>query len=293
MTIFSTPFGEGKDELPVASGRYRLIRGAFCPYAHRAVVAWGLLGLDKHISLGTVSDVGTTEGFTFADSPNSKDPVLDVSHMRDLYLQTDAEYEGSYSVPVLVDVESGKIVRQESAEILRDFTTKFKSLHRADAPDLYPENKQKEIDALNEKIGKYINNGIYRIGFAETQEEYEEASTSFFSVLDEFEEKLGKKRYLLGNSITESDIFLYVTLVRFDIAYYSIFKANRNKLQDFPNLWAYARDLYQTVGFKSTTEPESIKRGFTLGTMGERLNSNGIISIGPDMSLWDEPHERE
>ncbi len=292
MTQFITSFGDQPNELAVQSGKYRLIRGAFCPFAHRAVITWSLLGLDEHISLGTVDDVNTPEGLTFTNSPNGKDPVLKVSHMRDLYLQTDSDYDGSYSVPVLVDIESGKIIRKESAEILRDFSTKFKPLHRAGAPDLYPIHQQEEIDQWNKKIGTTINSGIYRIGFAKSQEKYEVASANFFEALDEIEEVLAEKRYLVGDQITESDLFLYVTLVRFDIAYYSMFKANRNKLQDFPNLWAYSRDLYQKVGFKDTTDPKSIKRGFNLGTMGDQLKSNGIIPVGPDMTLWEKPHNR-
>lgn len=293
MTNFSVPFGSRENELPIESGKYRLIRGAFCPFAHRPIIAYELLGLDEHISMGTVDDINTPDGLTFANDPDGKDPVLGVSHMKDLYLQTDKEYDGAYSVPVLVDEETGHIVRQESAEILRDFSTAFKSLHREGAPDLYPEDKREAIDEWNERIARDINSGIYGIGFAKDQEKYDEAMKPFFDTLDELEEMLEKNRYIHGDGITESDIFLYSTLVRFDITYYSMFKANRNKLQDFPNLWNYAKDLYQTKGFGSTTEPESIKRAFNLGTMGERLNSNGIIPAGPDMSLWEEPYNRK
>lgn len=293
MTKFTVPFGSGENELPIESGKYRLIRGAFCPFAHRPVIAYELLGLDKHITMGTVDDINTPEGLTFANNPDGVDPVLGVSHMRDLYLQTDPEYDGAYSVPALVDEASGHVVRQESADILRDFTTVFKSLHREGAPDLYPEDKREAIDKWNERIGQDINSGIYRIGFAKTQEKYNEAIEVFFNTLDELEEKLSKNRYIHGDGITESDIFLYSTLIRFYITYYSLFKANRNKLEDFPNLWNYVKDLYQTKGFGSTTEPESIKRAFNQGTMGERLGSNGIIPAGPDMSLLEEPHNRK
>lgn len=292
MTNFSTPFGSGENELPIESGRYRLIRGAFCPFAHRPVAALELLGLDEHISMGTVDDVNTPEGLTFKSDPEGKDPVLGVTHMKDLYLQTDPDYDGAYSVPALVDTKTGNIVRQESADILRDFATAFKPLHHEGAPDLYPEDKQEAIDEWNTRIGKEINSGVYKIGFADNQEDYEEAVQNFFSILDELEEILSENRYIHGETITESDIFLYATLLRFDITYYSMFEANRNKLQDFPNLWGYARDLYQTKGFGSTSEPESIKRAFNLGTMGEKLDSNGIIPVGPDMSLWEEPHNR-
>lgn len=293
MTNFSKAFGLGNDEWPIESGRYRLIRGAFCPYAHRPVVALELLGLDKHISMGTVDDINTPEGLTFANDPDGKDPLLGVTHMRDLYLQTDPDYDGAYSVPALVDTKTGKVVRQESADILRDFATIFKPLHAEDAPDLYPEAKREAIDYWNDRIGKEINGGVYAIGFAKTQEDYEKASKQFFDTLDELEEILSNHRYIHGDSITESDIFLYATLLRFDITYYSMFKANRNRLQDFPNLWGYARDLYHTKGFGSTSEPESIKRAFNKGTMGERLGSNGIIPVGPDMDTWEIPHNRD
>lgn len=292
MANFSTPFGSKENELPIESGRYRLIRGAFCPFAHRPVVALELLGLDEHISMGTVDDVNTPEGLTFGNDPDGKDPVLGVTHMRDLYLQTAPDYDGAYSVPALVDTKTGNVVRQESAEIFRDFATVLKPLHKEDAPDLYPEGKQETIDKWNARIDSEINSGVYAIGFADSQEDYDEAIESFFSILDELEEILSENRYIHGDTITESDIFLYATLLRFDITYYSMFEANRNKLQDFPNLWGYARDLYQTKGFESTSEPESIKRAFNLGTMGEKLDSNGIIPVGPDMSLWEEPHNR-
>jgi len=292
MTDFSTPFGTEENEWPIEADRYRLIRGAFCPFAHRPVIALELLGLDEHISMGTVDDVNTPEGLTFANNENGKDPVFGVTHMRDLYLQTEPDYEGSYSVPVLVDTETGDIVRQESSEILRDFSTVLKPLHKDGAPDLYPEGKEEAIDEWNERIDAEINSGIYKVGFAETQKDYEEAVESFFSALDEIEAILSNQRYLHGDSITESDLYLYATLLRFDITYYSMFEANRNKLQDFPNLWGYARDLYQTDGFRSTSEPESIKRAFNLGTMGEKLDSNGIIPVGPDMRQWEEPHQR-
>lgn len=293
MTQFSIPFGTEDNELPIESGRYRLIRGAFCPFAHRPVIALELLGLDKHISMGTVDDINTPEGLTFANDPDGKDPVLGVTHMRDLYLQTDVDYEGAYSVPALVDTETGHVVRQESADILRDFSTHLKPLHADDAPDLYPEDKREAIDYWNDRIGSEVNSGVYGIGFSKSQEDYEEAVESFFNTLDELEEILSENRYIHGDLITESDIFLYSTLVRFDITYYSLFKANRNRLQDFPNLWGYARDLYHTKGFGSTTEPESIKRAFNLGTMGERLGSNGIIPVGPDMDTWELPHNRD
>jgi len=292
MTYFSTPFGTDENEWTVETGRYRLIRGAFCPFAHRPVIARELLGLDEHISMGTVSDVNTPEGLTFAKDDGGKDPVLGVTHMRDLYLQTEPDYEGSFSIPVLVDTETGDIVRQESSEILRDFSTAFKPLHKEGAPDLYPEGKQDAIDEWNERIDAEINSGIYKVGFAKTQENYDEAVRSFFDTLDEIEDILSDNRYLHGDSITESDLYLYATLLRFDITYYSMFEANRNKLQDFPNLWGYARDLYQTKGFSSTSEPESIKRAFNLGTMGEKLESNGIIPVGPDMKQWEKPHQR-
>lgn len=293
MTNFSTAFGSKENEWPIESNKYRLIRGAFCPFAHRPVIARELLGLEEHISMGTVDDINTPEGLTFANDPEGKDPVLGVTHMRDIYLQTDSDYEGAYSVPALVDIESGHVVRQESADILRDFSTVWKPLHAKDAPDLYPEDKREAIDYWNDRIGSEINSGVYKIGFAKTQEEYNEATKKFFDTLDELEEILSRNRYIHGDEITESDIFLYATLLRFDITYYAMFEANRNRLQDFPNLWGYARDLYHTKGFGSTSEPESIKRAFNLGTMGEKLGSNGIIPVGPDMDTWELPHNRD
>lgn len=281
MTKFQQPFGNQKDELPLEKGRYRLIWGALCPYAHRARIAYTLLGLEDVISLGTVNSIRTANGWAFSLDEDAVDPILKVAYLKDLYLATDAQYKGAYSVPVLVDTMTKKIVRNESADILRDFITIFQPFHKADAPDLYPDHLRQAIDEWNKKLADAINDGIYRIGFAKNQEDYDRACHTFFDMLQILEARLTHQSYVHGEQLTETDIRLYTTLVRFDAVYYSLYQANFRRLIDYPHLFNYIKRLYDIPGFGSTTDFNAIKQGYYLSQ-----NPNAIVPIGPDESIW-------
>ncbi|SKA01520.1 putative glutathione S-transferase [Pilibacter termitis] len=288
---FDTPFGENAGELPVESGRYRLLWAEICPWAHRAVIVRELLGLKDVISLGTASPVRTEHGWEFSLDENGVDPVLNIRYLPEIYAQTDEEYTGRATVPTVVDVQTKKVVNNDYFRLTNYLEVAFQKFHKKNAPDLYPRHLRKEIDAFNEILFHDVNNGVYKAGFARSQEAYEKAYDTLFERLDELEERLGSSRYLFGDEITDSDIRLYVTLVRFDAAYYSVFRVNRNRLIDFPNLWNYAKDLYQTKGFGNTTNFDAIKKGYQLGNVSS--NPFNILAKGPRVENWLEPHNRE
>ncbi|MEK4059153.1 MULTISPECIES: glutathione S-transferase family protein [Paenibacillus] len=287
---FTTPFGEGPGELPAEAGRYRLLWARICPWAHRAVIVRELLGLQEVISLGTASPVRTENGWEFSLDEGGVDPLLGIRYLPEIYAETDPEYSGRATVPAVVDVTTRKVVNNDYFRLTNYFETAFKPFHKAGAPDLYPEALRTGIDALNDILFHEVNNGVYKAGFAKSQQAYEQAYDVLFARLDQLEERLSTRRYLLGDQITDADVRLYVTLARFDVAYYSVFRTNRNRIVDFPNLWNYAKDLYQTPGFGDTTDFEAIKRGYQLGNHAE--NPYQILGKGPDVSIWNESHDR-
>jgi putative glutathione S-transferase len=218
------------------------------------------------------------------------DPVLGIRFLSEAYKKADPAYTGRATVPAVVDVKTGKVVNNDYFKLTNYWETVWSPFHRPGAPDLYPEALRREIDALNDTLFHEVNNAVYKAGFAQTQAEYEKAYDLLFARLDILETRLAAQRYLLGGRITDSDIRLYVTLARFDIAYHTVFKANRNRLIDFPNLWNYAKDLYQSPGFGETTDFAAIKRGYHLGSHGN--NPYQILALGPDLGIWNEPHDR-
>ncbi|MFF5052450.1 glutathione S-transferase family protein [Micromonospora sp. NPDC000663] len=289
----TSPPGGGPDEQdrwPLEAGRYRLIWCRACPWAHRARIVRGLLGLDDAISLGTVDPIRDERGWAFALDPDGFDPVLGVGFLSEAYLATDPDYTGRVTVPALVDTLTGRVVTNDYPQLTLDLSTEWRALHRAGAPDLYPEALRPEMDALMADIHADVNNGVYRCGFATSQEAYNEAFRALFARLDMLSERLAGQRYLLGDAITEADVRLFTTLVRFDAAYHGHFKCNRNKLTEMPVLWAYARDLFQTPGFGETVDFDHIKRHY-YGTHRE-INPTGIVPLGPDESGWTTPHGR-
>ncbi|MGC4756253.1 glutathione S-transferase family protein [Micromonospora trifolii] len=289
----TSPPGGGPDEQdrwPLEAGRYRLIWCRACPWAHRARIVRGLLGLDDAISLGTVDPIRDEQGWAFALDPDGFDPVLGVSFLSEAYLATDPDYTGRVTVPALVDTLTGRVVTNDYPQLTLDFSTQWRSLHSAGAPDLYPEALRPEMDALMAEIHTDVNNGVYRCGFATSQEAYDEAFRALFARLDALSERLAGQRYLMGDAITEADVRLFTTLVRFDAAYHGHFKCNRDKLTEMPVLWAYARDLFQTPGFGETVDFDHIKRHY-YGTHRE-INPSGIVPLGPDESGWSTPHGR-
>lgn len=288
---FVTPFGDGEGKLPVEAGRYRLIWTPLCPWATRQIIALKLLGLEDAVSVGTVGPVRTENGWEFSLDEGGVDPVLKIRFLPEIYAETAPEYEGRATVPTIVDVKTRKVVNNDYHHLTNYWETAWKPLHKEGAPDLYPVELRKDIDELNNVIFHEVNNGVYKAGFAQSQEEYEKAYDVLFQRLDWLEERLSKSRYLFGDQITDSDIRLYVTLARFDVAYYFCFKTNRNRLTDFDNLWNYAKDLYTIPAFKEATDFDSIKKGYHLGNHAH--NPYNILPLGPDISIWEEPHNRD
>ena len=289
-----SPPGGGPDahgRWPLEAGRYRLIWCRACPWSHRAVIVRGLLGLEGAISLGTVDPIRDERGWRFSLDPGGRDPVLGIEFLAEAYLRTDPDFTGRVTVPALIDTVTGMVVSNDYPQLTLDFATEWRELHRPGAPDLYPEPLRAEMDELMAAMHRDVNDGVYRCGFATSQEAYEEAYRALFARLDELSERLTHRRYLMGEAITEADVRLFATLVRFDAVYHGHFKCNRNKLTEMPVLWAYARDLYQTPGFGDTVDFDHIKRHY-YGTHGA-INPNRIVPLGPDLSGWTTPHGRD
>jgi putative glutathione S-transferase len=271
-------------------GRYRLVVSLACPWAHRAVIVRGLLGLEDAISLAVVDPIRDDKGWRFTLDDGDRDPVLGIEYLSEAYLKSDPDFAGRFTVPSIVDVETGKVVTNDYPQITLDLSTQWREFHRPAAPDLYPEDKRAEIDALIEPIFHNVNNGVYKCGFAGTQEPYEEAFDALFAELDRLSARLENQRYLVGDQLTEVDIRLFTTLVRFDAVYHGHFKCNRHKLTELPVLWAYARDVFQTPGIGETVNFDHIKRHY-YATHGA-INPTLIVPKGPDLSGWSEPHGR-
>ncbi|MCL7457176.1 glutathione S-transferase C-terminal domain-containing protein [Micromonospora sp. MSM11] len=288
-----SPPGGGPDargRWPLEAGRYRLIWCRACPWAHRARIVRDLLGLQDAISLGTVDPIRDERGWRFALDPDGFDPVLGIGFLSEAYLATDPDYTGRVTVPALVDTRTGRVVTNDYPQLTLDLSTQWRGLHGPGAPDLYPQALRPELDALMAEIHRDVNNGVYRCGFATSQAAYEEAFTALFARLDALSQRLAGRRYLMGDAITEADVRLFTTLVRFDVAYHGHFKCNRHKLTEMPVLWAYARDLFQTPGFGETVDFDHIKRHY-YGTHAA-INPTGIVPLGPDTSGWTTPHGR-
>lgn len=262
------------------AGRYHLYVALICPWASRTLIARKLKQLDGLIDVTVVNPVLSDQGWRFGDEfPGaSADPLNGFDHVHQLYTAADPHYSGRATVPVLWDKQRRTIVNNESADILRMFDTAFAALAPA-TPTLYPEPLRAQIDALNERIYKVLNNGVYQAGFATTQAAYEEAYAGVFAMLDELEQRLGDARpYLFGETLTETDLRLFVTLVRFDAAYHGLFKCNRNLIAQMPRLHAYLRRVLALPGVAETVSLDHIKAGYY---SIKALNPNGIVPIGP------------
>lgn len=293
--LFTHKFGNQPDEWPVEPNRYRLLWMPACPHSHKVVIVRNLLGLENVISLGTAGPYRTEKGWVFSLDPGEKDPVLGIHYIHDIYAAEDPDYKGRPTVPIIVDIVTGKGVNNDNFYLTNHLETSWKPFHKKNAPDLYPSDIRNEIDALNKVIYEDINTGVYKVGFAHTQKAYEKAYDQLFARLDELEERLANHRYLFGSRLTDSDIRLYTTLARFDSVYYQTFRANRNRLVDYKNLWDYARDLHQTPGIGETTDFDFIKRSYHLSPHLKKLfgNEYGLLPKGPDQRNWQEPHHRE
>jgi putative glutathione S-transferase len=291
---FATPFGQGEGKLPAARDRYRLIASRACPWAHRQLIVFRLLGLEDVVSTGIVDPVRPDKPYSdwaFTLDADGRDPVLGIHYLSDAYRATDPAYDDRFTVPAVIDLHSGKVVNNDYFNMTYYWETAFRAFHKADAPDLFPEDLREDIRALSGAIFADINNGVYRAGFAATQAAYEAAYDDVFRRLDELERRLDNHRFLFGERLTDADIRLWVTLARFDIAYYNAFRVNRNRLVDFPNLWDYARSLYQSPGFGDTTDFDAIKRHYHLCCVPS--NEYRLVPKGPDLSIWDVPGTRQ
>ncbi|AKK02946.1 glutathione S-transferase family protein [Corynebacterium epidermidicanis] len=276
---------------PVAAGKYRLIAARACPWAHRTLIVRRLMGLENVISLGLAHPIHDVRSWNFQLDEGGLDPVLQIPRLQEAYFNRFPNYPRGITVPAIVDIETKQVVTNDYASITLDFNSEWKQFHREGAPDLYPEELREEIDAVNKRVFTEVNNGVYRCGFAGTQEAYGKAYDRLFTALDWLEERLSTRRYLVGDHITEADVRLFPTLVRFDACYFSHFKCNRNMIKDMPNLWGYLRDLFQTPGFGDTTDLDQVKAHY-YGTHTE-INPTRVIPKGPRMADLLTPHDRD
>lgn len=282
---------DGRDGYPVEPGRYRLIVARACPWANRTIIVRRLLGLEDVISIGFCGPTHDQRSWTFDLDPGGVDPVLQIPRLADAYFKRFPDYPKGITVPAIVDVPTGAVVTNDFARITLDFSTEWSAYHRDGAPQLYPHPLRAEIDEVSKRIYTEINNGVYRCGFAGSQDAYSAAYHRLFTALDWVSERLADQRYLVGDTITEADVRLFTTLARFDPVYHGHFKCNRQKLSEMPVLWAYARDLFQTPGFGDTVDFVQIKRHYYI--VHADINPSRIVPDGPDLANWLSPHGRE
>ena len=282
---------DGRDGYAVEPGRYRLVVSRACPWANRAIIVRRLLGLEDALPMGMCGPTHDRRSWTFDLDPGGVDPVLGIGLLRDAYVARFPGYERGITVPAIVDVPSGQVVTNDYAQLTLDLSTEWTAFHRPGAPDLYPERLRTEIDDIALGVFRDVNNGVYRAGFAGSQAAYERAYDRLFARLDALSERLSGQRYLVGDTITEADVRLFTTLVRFDVVYHGHFKCNRSKLTEMPVLWAYARDLFQTPGFGDTIDFEHIKQHYYV--VQTDVNPTQIVPRGPDLTGWLVPHGRD
>ncbi len=276
------PSGEGG--FAAEAGRYHLYVSYACPWAHRTLVFRKLKGLEALIDVTVVHPHMLANGWEF----DSCEPLYDCSYLHELYCKADPDYTGRVVVPTLWDKQRETIVSNESSEIIRMFNSAFDALTGND-DDYYPAELREEIDAINADVYDYVNNGVYKCGFASSQAAYEEAYDALFAMLDRLEERLGRQRYLVGEKITEADWRLFTTLIRFDAVYYGHFKCNMKRIVDYPNLWGYLRELYQYPGIAGTVHFDHIKQHYYYSHAS--INPIRIVPKGPELAL-DLPHGR-
>ncbi|KAG8635723.1 hypothetical protein MANES_16G057800v8 [Manihot esculenta] len=289
-------------QYPAESGRYHLYMSYACPWASRCLVYLKIKGLEKAISFTSVKpiwertkDSDEHTGWVFplseTEEPGAEpDPLNGAKSIREIYELASTNYTGKYTVPVLWDKKLKTIVNNESSEIIRMFNTEFNDIAENAALDLYPSHMQTQIDETNEWIYSDINNGVYKCGFARKQGPYEEAAKLLYEALDKCERILGKQRYICGNTLSEADIRLFVSLIRFDEVYTVHFKCNKKLLREYPNLFNYTKDIYQIPGVSSTVNMEHIKRHY-YGSHPS-INPFGIIPIGSNIN-FSSPHDRD
>jgi putative glutathione S-transferase len=280
---------DGSSGFRAEPGRYHLYVSLACPWAHRTIIVRTLKGLEDVISLSVVDPVRDERGWAFRPGRgHGPDPVNGFSFLAEAYAASDPGFRGRVTVPVLWDRESGRIVSNESADIVRMLNSAWDEWGDASL-DLYPPDLRPEIDAINERVYETVNNGVYRAGFATTQEAYEEAFDALFETLAWLDRLLGTRRYLAGDRVTEADWRLFTTLIRFDAVYALHFKCNLRRIEDHAFLWPYLRELYQWPGVAATVDLDHIKRHYYL--THDSINPTGIVPKGPELDLT-EPHRR-
>jgi putative glutathione S-transferase len=283
---------DGSSGYKAEPGRYHLYVSLACPWAHRALIVRKLKGLEHVITMSVVDPIRDERGWAFRESEDGTygpDPVNGFHFLSEAYLATDPDYQGRHTVPCIWDRQTGRIATNDFHTIPHQLETEFEAFAGNDV-DLYPVALRGEIDAINAVVYEHVNNGVYKCGFATSQEAYEEAFDALFRTLDDLEARLASQRFLVGDHLTDADIRLFPTLVRFDAVYVGHFKCNLRRLVDYPNLWAYARDLYARPGFGETTNFDHIKRHYY--QTHEQLNPSRIVPKGPAID-WTAPHDRQ
>lgn len=290
ITADGRPGATGDGGFPAESGRYHLYVSFACPWAHRTLIFRKLKGLEAHIDVSVVHPDMLSDGWTFETDEHGAtgDRLYGLSFARDIYVKADPKISGRVTVPILWDKTRETIVSNESSEIIRMFNEAFNHI-TGNNDDYWPEELREKIAPVNDRIYDTLNNGVYKCGFATSQEAYDAAVYPLFDTLDWLEERLSQNRYLMGERITEADWRLFTTLIRFDPVYHLHFKCNRNRLADFQNLWAYARELYQWTGVAETVNFEHIVRHYHYSH--ETINPHRILPINPKLD-YAEPHGR-
>jgi putative glutathione S-transferase len=281
----------GTNGFAADSGRYHLYVSFACPWAHRTLIFRKLKGLEDHITVSAVHPDMLSDGWTFQtdDAGATGDTLYGLPFARDIYIKADPTVSGRVTVPILWDKQRETIVSNESSEIIRMFNSAFDDL-TGNTEDYWPEDLRSDIEPVNARIYDTLNNGVYKSGFATTQDAYDAAVHPLFDTLDWLEDRLSTSRYLMGTRLTEADWRLFTTLVRFDPVYHLHFKCNRKRIIDYPNLWAYTRELFQMPGIAETVNFNHIVRHYHFSH--ETINPNRIIPINPDIDFW-APHGRD
>ncbi|AMX03901.1 glutathione S-transferase family protein [Microbulbifer thermotolerans] len=289
ITADGSPGPSGEGGFAAEKGRYHLYVSLACPWAHRTLIFRKLKGLEDYISVSIVSPYMREHGWTFATEEGSTgDALYGADYLYQLYIRNKADYSGRVTVPVLWDKQRACVVSNESSEIIRMFNSAFDGL-TGNSADFYPQALRGDIDAINATVYENVNNGVYRAGFATTQAAYEHAYKRLFDTLEQLEQRLANNRYLCGDRITEADWRLFTTLVRFDPVYHGHFKCNKQRLADYPNLWAYTRELYQWPGVAATVDFHHIKTHYYASHA--TINPSGIVPKGPELD-YAAPHNR-
>jgi putative glutathione S-transferase len=290
ITADGCPGPSGEGGFKAEPGRYHLYVSLACPWAHRTLIMRALKGLEDMISVSVVHWLMREDGWTFADGPGVvPDNLNNAEYLHQVYTAAQTDYSGRVTVPILWDKQQGIIVNNESSEIIRILTGAFDEVG-AKPGDYYPDELRARIDAVNARVYDGLNNGVYKAGFATSQSAYDEAVAQVFDTLDWLEELLSRQRYLAGTQLTEADIRLFTTLVRFDEVYHGHFKCNRRRIVDYPNVWAFTREIYQLPGVAETVNVEHIKRHYY--ESHDTINPTGIVPVGPAPD-FSAPHGRD